>query len=749
MKLKNIPNPYDFANPVFKKSRFAGRRDVLDEIYYYVDLATNSDHPINLALLGERGSGKTSLLNIIEDHAKEKSICCVRVNLDESDVEDQFSFFIKLFEAILECAVKSGAFGGVNGDVYQTHLSITNTLKLPEDNAFMSFQFPVQYAQAVASSNQKVVHVRDNYISHDLKIIKDELNQPILLLLDECNVIESNTSILQKFRNIFMEQSGYMIVLSATPKLFPALDTVFSPIVRQFKRIEIKEFEDEDDTEDCIVKPIHDSKIEFRSVFRKGNPRYLFGELHMLTNGKPYEIQLICHAMFRRVQQGRSKHMALELPVLKEVRRELARLHRTEDNKVIDAIEYLDKENLEALAVYFEGGVTQKDNEIAEYEYILNGETRIQREEYSKYLEKFVGLGIFSKSEKGISFNGDQFDATYAKYFAKESDVGLFYTPMPAYISYVIRFRSIFYEIDHLLRFMFFSGEAESSLNSLIESMYKNNSDQVDLFKNYEFEMIELFAAVVNSYEKGGKIINFNFKILNEDMRSLSYDDFCYAENRIEVENALCEFFNPIKRRAQELDKDIELTVTEIDLPSVEKLLQSLNRSENEKARKLLAEKYLRSFYREYTDVKDRDKSRYFASIVGGINTELDHTHSNNLGYWYMVEGDYKQSEKLFTSVIDSDLDDVNSTKLISTYNLSMLHLKDNRLDETIALLDRVINTNRGESDIDLGASCLLKPIVNNREIGLVEKFDVDDIINFAKSSKTIIEEFQAKLPIN
>ena len=70
MDIQNYNNPYDFANPVNDPELFSGRKKEIDEIKYYLEHASKSKRPINIALIGKRASGKTSVLNMIEYEAK-------------------------------------------------------------------------------------------------------------------------------------------------------------------------------------------------------------------------------------------------------------------------------------------------------------------------------------------------------------------------------------------------------------------------------------------------------------------------------------------------------------------------------------------------------------------------------------------------------------------------------------------------------------------------------------------------------
>ena len=98
LALADTENPYVFSNPVRSNSLFIGRKRELEDIEYYLDECGKREHSFNLALLGERASGKTSLLNIIELESIERGFIPVRINLNESDVESHLAFWFKLLE---------------------------------------------------------------------------------------------------------------------------------------------------------------------------------------------------------------------------------------------------------------------------------------------------------------------------------------------------------------------------------------------------------------------------------------------------------------------------------------------------------------------------------------------------------------------------------------------------------------------------------------------------------------------------
>jgi hypothetical protein len=116
-----------------------------------------------------------------------------------------------------------------------------------------------------------------------------------------------------------MNTPGFMLVLTGTSDLFPVMDEVFSPIIRQFKKINVREFQNVSESEDCIKKPLEKLGLKIEDLLNKTYIK----EIHDLSGGRPYEIQLICHFLFRRLQKKRAKQMKLDLNVLEDVRREL------------------------------------------------------------------------------------------------------------------------------------------------------------------------------------------------------------------------------------------------------------------------------------------------------------------------------------------------------------------------------------------------------------------------------------------
>jgi Cdc6-like AAA superfamily ATPase len=154
MDYAKLANPYDFANPVMDADLFVGRTKEMNDISYYLDHASRAARAINLAIMGERASGKTSVLNKIQCLAQERAFCVVRIDLDEGDARTQMGFFYKIFDSLLTTVCSNGTYGGLVAKTYQMYRNMVDAFEIPEDKTFCPFIFPFQYANASRRENE-------------------------------------------------------------------------------------------------------------------------------------------------------------------------------------------------------------------------------------------------------------------------------------------------------------------------------------------------------------------------------------------------------------------------------------------------------------------------------------------------------------------------------------------------------------------------------------------------------------------
>src|SRR6202044_1407681 len=139
-------------------------------------------------------------------------------------------------------------------------------------------------------------------------------------------------------------------------------------------------------------------------------------EIHDLTGGRPYEIQLLCHAMFRRIQERRSKIMDLGISVLDDVRRELASTQNMSDRPVLTGVRTLSSQGFRALSILGRCCKYSTFEDVWKVEFLAHGYERWTREGLRDCYDSFLSLGILKEEAGKILFDGDDFDRIYIKY---------------------------------------------------------------------------------------------------------------------------------------------------------------------------------------------------------------------------------------------------------------------------------------------------------------------------------------------
>jgi len=414
-------NPYDFVNPIRDPELFAGRHEELEEIEYYLKLS-KSEKPkyFHLALVGPRSVGKTSLLNMIEHMANKLGLLTVKIPLNTETVKNDILFFKEVFDGIVTRGAERGMYGGLRGKIYKSFRKVIDLLDI-------KVEIPLLFGSAYVGlrRGQNVAGIPQHVLIHDLREIYEEARKrgilTIVLLFDECDLLAQNEVVLQKIRNAFMEVKGYILVFSGTEKMFSAISDVFSPIPRFFKRVNVQNFKNIKETEECLLKPLTEEEKE---IFDRACIR----DIHQITNGSPYEINLIAHYMYRRWKEGKSSKISLSTQVLDDVLNEIERLRKEGHHEVADKIKRYWIDQLKVLVSLLEFPNVPKEW-LAEYMLLNDIDTlqlkdiHVKKALIKDYIEQLKSDGVLLEENGRIRFRGDQFDVLYLKYLCASKGI--------------------------------------------------------------------------------------------------------------------------------------------------------------------------------------------------------------------------------------------------------------------------------------------------------------------------------------
>lgn len=714
MVYRNTVNPYDFANPVSDPDLFAGRTTELDEILYYLDHAAKAPRAINLAVIGERASGKTSILNMIQRQTSNRGLVSVRIDLDETNGSFPLPLFYKIFDAIVTTVCEQGAYGGPDGRTYQIYRDIVDTYDIPSDRTFVSFGFSLQYAKAMSRQNESAA-VSDTLLRKDLIRISEEVGKTIVLLIDEGNVLAQNRTLLQMIRNTFMNTPGYMLVLTGTPELFPVISDVFSPVMRQFKKLDISPFQNWQETRECVLKPLEKIGIARAEEIFETETFYDVTEIHNLTGGRPYEIQLICHFLFKRLQMGKSKRMRLTIDVLDDVLRELQSSQDITSRHIIAYVRSIDHHALVALAHLCQCNRMASFDQLSFLAYVFDAEPWL-REGLRGYLDQFVEAGVLEVKDENISFQGDDFDKIYCKYFARKKDVVLNVQDMPFEPRAVVNLAEYFTKRIKSLDSHGFGGLDEVQgvtiqevVNTFyfdidkLSSMMSFDALQTLYWSNIQFQGKEVMdlvmATFITPWFTGIQV----FRLEPEDNPEETFHKF---EGELKM----------LTERTHNFDSDIHIDYLKLPVLSVSELMERIDKISDKRFRSRLAGMHNMEMVREYFNEANPELALVHVQLASHLWPSANIL--NNQGYIYMVLDKSDTALPLIEKAKDlAVVEEDTFTAALAVYNLSLIKVKQGLEMDAIRDLGVIAERLRNMPKDRRWCAELLQPIVNNGDL--------------------------------
>jgi len=360
--------------------------------------------------------------------ANEKGFLTVKIPLNKETTQNDILFFKEVIDGIMTNGAERGMYDGIGGKVYRAFRRVIDTLDLRK-------QIPLLFGTVYVGlkKSQHEVGIPQHVLIHDLRKLYEEARKrnisTIVLLFDECDLLAQNEVILQKIRNAFMEVDGYILVFSGTEKMFPALSDVFSPIPRFFKRIDVGNFKNIKETKECILKPLNEEE-------RKCVDQTSIADIHRITNGSPYEINLICHYMYRRWKEGKISKIGLSAEVLDDVLNEIERLRKEGHHEIANKIKRYWIGQLKVLASLLEFPNIPEEWLVEymlldEVDKLLSKDIHLKKSIDKDIINQLKRDGTILEEDGRIRFKGDLFDTLYLKYFAASRGIKDFFIGFP------------------------------------------------------------------------------------------------------------------------------------------------------------------------------------------------------------------------------------------------------------------------------------------------------------------------------
>lgn len=222
---------------------FAGRKEEMERFRTFLK-STREGNPMHLAILGERGIGKSSLLRMCESLGKADRCIVARVDLDAS---------VGSLDALVEMLLRHIS---QEGEAYSKLFKVSAKVKRFFSVYRMSAS-ALGVSVGIERKEPASLHVRGE-LTKIWQAVKGSV-PAIIVMLDEAEHLDRIDGSLPFLRNIFSrlseDQASFMLILSGKLNLFRRIKELHSPLARFFNPISLSEFSPEESLE-AIEKPL-------------------------------------------------------------------------------------------------------------------------------------------------------------------------------------------------------------------------------------------------------------------------------------------------------------------------------------------------------------------------------------------------------------------------------------------------------------------------------------------------------------
>jgi len=413
------PNPYDFVGDVKDPRFFAGRRAELaatgEEILRLT--ATPSISSI-IALVGERRVGKTSILHRIAEFAHKNHILPCRVNLITSVAADPWEFWHETLQAVLSSAFQVGALHvGDSHGLFGFH---SPAPAVPRSGSpIPEFAFARLYLNRPAIGGPPLPP--SVALINDFTAISEAVSREgyvgSLFLFDEAHFLAESSEIMQQLRHIVRSVPGMALVFSGEPSLNQIFTNPAAPFYLQAKIVPVENFMARYDVAECVLLPLTESERPLVSPMT-------IDHLARLSHGKPNQIRLLCHSIYRRYESGSQDDLNITIEALDAVLDTIQTLYAAEYDlrERVDLIRRLRSVDLETLYLATRYPHWRVED-IVTLDEAFRGErlgpraARRRTEQLEVKHKKFVAMRLLQDRSDKYVLAGDEFLYLYLRFW--------------------------------------------------------------------------------------------------------------------------------------------------------------------------------------------------------------------------------------------------------------------------------------------------------------------------------------------
>ena len=257
-------------------------------------------------------------------------------------------------------------------------------------------------------------------VSRDLKILCDAIATQycgVLFMLDEAHRLGKSLDLTQQLRHVFRESSQCGLIFAGERELSQMFTDPSAPFYLQARVIPVGNFMTKSDIAECALLPLAENERPLMSPMTVDH-------LYRLSHGKPNQIRLICHSIYRRYLKNEQRDLNIAIEALDEVLDNIQASYEAEYDlkKRVDMIKRLPSVDLEILYLITRYPEWHPQDVIALDEAFRGEKTSVRamnrRDRRLKEKWKtFVDMGLLQDNTDRYMLAGDEFLQLYLRFF--------------------------------------------------------------------------------------------------------------------------------------------------------------------------------------------------------------------------------------------------------------------------------------------------------------------------------------------
>jgi Swt1-like HEPN len=441
-----------------------------------------------------------------------------------------------------------------------------------------------------------------------------------------------------------------------------------------------------------------------------------------------HEIQLLCHAMFRRVQERRTKKMALGTGVLDDVRQELAATQNLSDRPILTSLQALDAGYRKALDCLAGCCRSATFDDMWKFEFLTNGHEPWNRDQLYDCYQRLVSAGILKEESGKIIFNGDEFDRIYIKYLTSQKRQRVVIEDMPLEVRWILLLRRLLKATEESY---FYITDGPVNQVHAVTQWYVNSDPEKDVVTDAPRLEISIFMAFL----KYRKLQEFQIETIHLDQPWGNTTILAYSDKNTQHPG---EPLMTLAARLSEVGGGFACEGQTVKFISVDKLIANVKQRKNERARSDIANELVSHTYDDYLEKKDTKEAFFFGRLAVDAGCQFSTTDKNNIAYVAFANADNNLAKRLFLEALETEPE-----FSLSRYNLAMVLAKEGELAAAIAELDRCIADSNELIGAEHGATCLFAPVRNDDVLEITEVRGRLNLQKMAVAAKEQLDQFQ------